>query len=385
VGRRYAKRTSAIFSAITRRNVLKSLAASLVGLAGCGRKSTDPLTADVAEMLMLCFYGSTTWSVMSRMLAAHLAAGRIGGVVFDASNVGSRQDVIDLVQMFCTSAPTVPLIAIDHEGGSVQRLKSKHGFTTLPRALVVAQTVSVDQARSLYAQAASEMAAIGFNLNLAPVVDLHDPANPPIGHFGRAFASDPETVTSYAEAFIDGFASANVLCAPKHFPGHGHSLADSHYGLPDITSTWSEKELEPYARLIADGRAKIIMGGHLRLATIEREALPTTLSRAATHGLLREKLGFNGVIMTDSLDMDAVLGLVSRREAVIKAIAAGNDLLMIKNVGLFDPYLPQNVVIWVRDAIERGVLRERDIIESADRVRKLKQEIGGRSMSALSV
>ena len=83
--------------------------------------------------------------------------------------------------------------------------------------------------------------------------------------------------------------------------------------------------------------------------------------------------------------MDAVLGLVSRREAVIKAIAAGNDLLMIKNVGLFDPYLPQNVVIWVRDAIERGVLRERDIIESADRVRKLKQEIGGRSMSALSV
>ena len=134
-----------------------------------------------------------------------------------------------------------------------------------------------------------------------------------------------------------------------------------------------------------DGRAKIFMGGHLRLATIEREALPTTLSRAATHGLLREKLGFNGVIMTDSLDMDAVLGLVSRREAVIKAIAAGNDLLMIKNVGLFDPYLPQNVVIWVRDAIERGVLRERDIIKSADRVRKLKQEIGGRSMSALSV
>jgi beta-N-acetylhexosaminidase len=269
----------------------------------------------------------------------------------------------------------MPLIAIDHEGGSVQRLKAKQGFTRLPQALAVAQTLSPDQARSLYAQAASELAALGFNLNLAPVVDLHDPANPPIGQFGRAFASDPETVASYAEAFIDGFASADILCAPKHFPGHGHSSADSHYGLPDITSTWSEKELDPYARLIADGRAKIIMGGHLRLKTIEREALPTTLSRAATHGLLREKLSFRGVIMTDSLDMDAVLGFVSRRDAVIKAIAAGNDLLMIKNVGLFDPYLPQNVVSWIRDAIDKGLLRESDIANSANRVRELKQQL----------
>jgi beta-N-acetylhexosaminidase len=226
---------------------------------------------------------------------------------------------------------------------------------------------------------------VGFNLNLAPVVDLHDPANPPIGQFGRAFASDPATVAAYAEAFIDGFSSANILCAPKHFPGHGHSRGDSHFELPDITSSWSEQELEPYERLIADGRAKIIMGGHLRLATIEREPIPTTLSYAVTHGLLREKLGFRGVIMTDSLDMDAVLGTLSRRDAVIKAISAGNDILMIKNVGLFDPFLPQNVVAWVRDAIEEGALRECEIADAAERVRKVKQEIAvGRRSTAFS-
>lgn len=372
---------------ITRRNVLKVLVGSgaAVAEAACGQQGTDPLSADVAEMLMLSFNGRTTVSVSAQMLAAHLAAGRVGGVVFAKSNVGSRQDVIELVQLFSTSARSVPLIAIDHEGGAVQRLDEKQGFTPLPRALVVAQTLSLDQARSLYARAASELAAGGFNLNLAPVVDLHDPANPPIGHFGRAFASDPATVAAYAEAFIDGFSSANILCAPKHFPGHGHSRGDSHFELPDITSSWSEQELNPYEGLIADGRAKIIMGGHLRLATIEKEPVPTTLSYAVTHGLLREKLGFRGVIMTDSLDMDAVLGILSRRDAVIKAISAGNDILMIKNVGLFDPYLPQNVVAWVRDAIERGALHERDIADAAERVRKVKQEIaGGGRVSALS-
>jgi beta-N-acetylhexosaminidase len=117
------------------------------------------------------------------------------------------------------------------------------------------------------------------------------------------------------------------------------------------------------------------MGGHIRLSTIEREPVPTTMSRAVTHDLLRTHLGYRGVVMTDSLDMDAVGNVLNRRDAVIKAITAGNDILMIKNVVPFDPFLPQNVVKWVRDAIERGVLREQDIVESADRIRQLKKGI----------
>ena len=182
-------------------------------------------------------------------------------------------------------------------------------------------------------------------------------------------------MVAYAEAFIDAFSSANVLCSPKHFPGQGLSQGDSHWDLPDITPTWSERELEPYARLIASGRARIIMGGHVRLSTIEREPVPTTLSRAVMHGLLREKLRYDGVVLTDSLDMFGVAKIVSRQEAVIKAISAGSDLLMIKNVVPFDPYLPQNVVAWIREAIENGILKENDIVQSADRIRKLKQNL----------
>lgn len=364
-------------SAPTRRNVLAGLVGSgaAAALAACGGVNHDPLSADVAEMLMLSFNGSTTLSLSAQLLASHIAAGRVGGVVFSKMNVGSRRDVIELVQLFSTSARSVPLIAIDHEGGAVPRLVERQGFTLIPRALDVANTLSLEQARFLYTKAGSELASVGFNLNLAPVVDVHDPTNPPIGRFGRAFSTEPVTIAAYAEAFIDGFSSAGILCAPKHFPGHGHSRGDSHYELPDITSSRSEVELQPYERLISDGKAKIIMGGHLRLASIEKEPVPTTLSNTVTHGLLRERLGFRGVIMTDSLDMDAVLGTLTRRDAVIRAVSAGNDILMIKNVGLFDPCLPQNVLAWVRDAIKEGVLRERDIADAAERVRKIKQEI----------
>jgi beta-N-acetylhexosaminidase len=362
----------------TRREVLGALIATgASALTTSCAQSTDPIATHIAEMLMLCFWGSTTRSISALLLANHLSAGRIGGVVFDKSNVGSREDVAELINLFSSSARTVPLIAIDHEGGSVQRLDKKRGFSTLPSARTVAQTLSVDEARDLYSRAAEEFAALGFNLNLGPVVDLYDRENPAIGRFGRAYDSDPATVVAYADAFIDAFSSAKVLCSPKHFPGQGLARGDSHWDLPDITRTWSERELEPYARLIESGRARIIMGGHVLLSTMEREPVPTTLSRAVTHGLLRERLGYEGVVLTDSLDMFGVAKIVSRKEAVLKAISAGNDLLMIKNVVPFDPFLPQNVVTWIREAIESGALNERDIVESADRIRKLKNGLSG--------
>jgi beta-N-acetylhexosaminidase len=141
------------------------------------------------------------------------------------------------------SAKGTPLIAIDHEGGSVQRLTERHGVSRLPAAQSVTASLSPDRARALYAQAGSEIARLGFTLNLAPVVDLHDPTNPAIGHFGRSFDDDPARVLAYARAFVDGFADAGVLCALKHFPGNGHILGDSHRGPADgftgQSGTWS--------------------------------------------------------------------------------------------------------------------------------------------------
>jgi beta-N-acetylhexosaminidase len=324
---------------------------------------------DVGAMLMLGWSGTTIESFSAQVLARHVAAGRAGGVFFVKENVGSLEDVRSLVRLF--SAKATPLIAIDHEGGWVQRLTERHGVSRLPTAQSVADSLSPDRAQALYAQAGSEIARLGFTLNLAPVVDLHDPTNPAIGHFGRAFDADPVRVLAYARAFVDGFAEAGVLCALKHFPGNGHTLGDSHHG-PADGSNWSERDLAPYAQLIAAGRARLIMAGHAQIPSLEPRPVPVSLSEPVMRGLLRQRLNFNGVAMTDDLDMQAVSSLMPRREAVIKAISAGNDLLMIRNVGDFDPELPRRVVAWVQEAIAAGTLSRAQIAEAADRVRGLQ-------------
>ena len=240
---------------------------------------------------------------------------------------------------------------------------------------MVATTLSPARAQVLYAEAGAQFAAMGFNMNLAPVVDLHDPANPAIGRYDRAFSADPDQVAAYAGAFIRGFASVGIACALKHFPGHGRSREDSHQAMPDITQTWSDQELEPYRQLIASGQAPAIMGGHLRLGTFDRDPVPTTLSPAVTTGLLRGRLKFAGVAMTDDLDMTGVSTGFERREAVIRAIGAGNDLLMIRNEVHFDPGLPASVSLWIGASIAEGRLRRGAVTDAAKRVRVLRRTL----------
>jgi beta-N-acetylhexosaminidase len=333
--------------------------------------SAPTLEQDVAAILMLGWTGHTVQSPSAQALAGHISAGRVGAVVFVKENVGSHQEVQSLVTLFTEAV--VPLIAIDHEGGVVQRLTERHGVSRLPSPRSVAGSLTPERAQALYAEAGSEIARLGFNLNLAPVVDLHDPTNPQIGHYDRAFDADPARVRIYAQAFVDGFAAAGVLCALKHFPGDGHARQDGHFGLPDGPTIWTERDLEPFTQLIRVGRAALVMVGHVRIDRLESRPIPVSLSRAVMTDLLRDRLGYTGVAMTDDLDMKAVSILMTRRQAVISAIAAGNDLLMIRNAEDFDPDLPRKVVAWVRDAIAAGEFSRGRIAQAALRVRQLRR------------
>ncbi len=335
----------------------------------------SPLATNLAEMLLVGFRGNASTDPQAKALASWVASGRVGGVFFVKENVGQRKDAARLIKLFKDAATdatlTEPLIAIDHEGGSVQRLVKRHGFTKLATANQVATTMTVEAAAALYASSAQEFAALGFTMNLAPSVDLHLPGNPVIGRWGRSFGADPATVVAYAGAFVAAFQAAGVACVLKHFPGHGRSLADSHKSLPDITKTWSEAELEPFAGMIANGHAPSIMGGHLLL----EGSMPTTLSASTMTGLLRGKLGYQGVSMTDDIDMAAVRAVASRRGAVIAAIEAGNDIIMIANLSNHNSKLPMDIEAWVTEAIAEGRLTEAGIAASAARVRALKQTI----------
>ncbi len=330
----------------------------------------DPLDFAIGQMLMLGFYGHSTNAISARLLAAQLRAGRAGGVFFVLQNIGSRDEVGSLIALFRAGCDPLlaPLLAIDHEGGVVQRLHAAHGFTPLPPAREVAASMTPDQAKALYARAGGELAALGFDINLAPVVDIDVPDNPAIGRHGRSFGGLGQ-IAAYASAFLEGFAEAGILCAAKHFPGHGHAQDDSHDGAADISALWTPAELAPFESLIRKGQPMMVMGGHLRLRALEPGGAAATLSRRIVTDLLRRKLNFTGVILTDDLDMGAVSGTMTRREAVIQAIAAGNDLLLIKNLFGYDPSLPRHITAWVRQAILEGRLSEARIMESASRIR----------------
>lgn len=332
----------------------------------------DELAAAVGQLLLVGFYGASRSSPSARLLARQAQRGQVGAVFFVHQNVGSLAQVKGLLDLF-RDGGTAPLLAIDHEGGIVQRLTDAHGMSRLPAARDVAASLSPDEAYALYARAGRELAALGFDINLGPVVDIDAPDNPAIGVFGRAYGTEPDRITAYAQAFLAGFSAAGILCAAKHFPGHGLAVSDSHEGAADISATWTEAELEPFARLIASPTAPpLMMMGHLRLDPVAPDGRPATISTPIVTGLLRRRLGYQGVVVTDDLDMKAVSDLMGRKEAVVQAIAAGCDLLMVKNLFGYDPLLPQRAVRWVRDAIARGELSEAQVMAAAQRVRALR-------------
>ena len=334
----------------------------------------DELAAAVAELLLVGFYGANSRSLSARLLARQVRRGQVGGVFFVAQNIGKIDELTGLVRLF-RAGRTRPLLAIDHEGGVVQRLTVAHGFTRLPAARKVSATLSPKEAGRIYAQAGQELAAFGFNVNLGPVLDIDDPENLAIGKPKRSYGTDPECIAAYGEAFAGGFAGAGVLCAAKHFPGHGRSVDDSHYGVADISASWTEEEMEPFARLLASPLAPaMVMVGHLRLDRVAPDGRPATVSPPIVTGLLREQFGYNGVVMTDDIDMDAVSSLMSRKEAFVQAIAAGNDLIMIKNLFGYDPLMPQRAVRWVRKAIARGTLTEAQVMAAAARVHAIRMQ-----------
>ncbi len=323
------------------------------------------------QLLVPGFPGSTPDSRSAKALANHIAAGRAGGALFLRHNVKSGSNSRALAAKFA-GASRRSLLAIDQEGGKVQRLGKKHGFTPIPTAQWVAGNKSVEEARTLYAKAGRELRAAGFNLNMAPSVDIQDPKNPVIGKYGRGFSTDVERISAYAGAFVDGFASAGVACSLKHFPGHGSSRGDSHDGFVDITKTWSEQEMVPFQRLA--NKAPLIMGGHLFHPQFSNGKAPVTFSQKALIKKLRHGLGYNGVILTDDLDMGAIRKSFQLREAIILALAAGNDLLLLSNSLNYDENLPADAVAWIERAVSDGRISPSGLKASYKRVMNLKKQ-----------
>ena len=334
----------------------------------------------IGQMLMFGFSGTEPNQKGPQAIARQLCEGTIGGVILLGHNVKSAGQVKRLTTLFRGAGASVtPLIAVDQEGGRVQRLGPKQGYKAIPRPAVVAAKVSPEKAFKIYVDAARQVRDAGFNVNLGPVVDVNvNPKNPIIGRLGRSFGETPGTVIAYAQAFIAAHHRIGILTALKHFPGHGSSLRDSHKGFVDISKTWQrDRELAPFSALANDNTyGDMVMSGHLYhrgLADDGRE--PATLSSQAINGLLRTQLGYQGVVITDDLEMGAIRNNFKFRDTIIKAVRAGNDILLISNSAKPDRQLPSKVIGLIKQAVASGELDMGTLEAAFDRVRRLKQKL----------
>lgn len=389
----------------TRRQLLAMGAGAALGLSGVLSKTSEAWVGDpmptntdtppvelilvppmpetisfkIAQMLMVGFQGTVLRE--STPIWDAIRNYRIGGVLlFDnpdpsIGNIDSPSQLKTLTTSLQELTPVPLLIATDQEGGAVARLKPRNGFPAMPSQQTLGNLNDPAATRRYANSTAFVLKDHGINLNLAPVVDLNtNPSNPVIGSLGRSFSADPAIVTSQSSSVLSAHADQGVYCALKHFPGHGSSRADSHAGFVDVTNTWSRIELEPYKRLIASGQCNIIMTAHIFNANLDPD-LPATLSRATITGLLREELGYDGVIMTDDMQMGAITAYYSFDKAIELTIKAGVDIITIGSNVLYGPSTVKRAIGIITGLLERGEITYDRIDASYRRIKRLKSSL----------
>lgn len=328
------------------------------------------LEEQIGQLFMVGFAGITpTPDVLDLIQRYH-----VGGVIFFTRNIGTAQQVADLTRSLQSAAQAAGhryplLISIDQENGMVRRLGDD--MTAFPGNMALGAIGSEHIAADVAQATGEELKALGINMNLAPDADVNNnPANPVIGV--RSFGEDPEDVARLTAAAVRGYHAAGVISTLKHFPGHGDTATDSHRALPVIPHTLERLaavELVPFQRGIAAG-ADTVMIAHIFLpALMPPDGLPTTISPAIIQGLLRKQLGYDGVVISDCMEMDAITNTVGAAQGSVLALQAGTNLVLVSHRAD-----RQRASIEAALAAARsGALSPATIRQAAERVLRLKQ------------
>lgn len=325
----------------------------------------------VAQLFMVNLYGAGLTEAGRDFLMRY----QPGGVVLLGENISTPDAVTRLTnsyQQTIKDAGGIPLlVSVDQEGGPISHLQD--GFTTFPTSELLTAAGDADLAHATGAAIADELSAVGVNMDLAPIADLETNPNNPI-IVRRSFGSDPVLVSPMVAAFIEGMQGAGVISTAKHFPGHGESSTDSHTGLPVINLTrerLEQVELAPF-RAAIDSGVGAIMVAHIWYPALESQPdLPASLSANVVTGLLRDELGYDGIIMTDALDMDAIDTTYNYSDAVLQAVEAGVDLVIAAHISLD---AQQQAIQALIDAVHAGTISEERINESARRILTAKAQ-----------
>lgn len=324
----------------------------------------------LGQKLVFGFHGTE----LSPEFKALICRYKIGNVILFLRNVESagqlRRLCGEIQQLIQAETGHPAFIIIDQEGGMVSRLPAD--AVNVPGAMALAATGDAENARLASEITVRQLRGLGANFNMAPVLDVNsNPANPVIGV--RSFGDDPESVAAFGCASIAPYENSGVLCCLKHFPGHGDTAVDSHLGLPRVDKTeeaLEQLELIPFRRAIRAG-APAVMMSHVLFPNIAEDNLPCTMSRYMVTDFLRKKLGFQGLILTDCMEMLAIQNHYGTPQGVVAAIRAGVDLAEISSRMDLEEASAQAL----NEAAARGELNLQEIQESVDRILKFKQQL----------
>lgn len=349
----------------------------------------DSLRAKIGQLLIIGFSGCeiTENSAIFKALQEE----NIGGVLlfdYDFTNKSYGKNLKNVAQIKRLTADLKhfashdregklhqPLfVAIDYEGGAVDRLSKIDGCMKTMSAEQLAK-LPEGEFVSEVKKMAQTLKELGFNLNFAPVVDLNlNEKEGIIGKLGRSFSKDSRLVSRAAKDFITAFRDLGIVCAYKHFPGHGSASGDTHQGFVDVTDTFRSEELLPYQTLLKENIEPVmVMTAHVINRALDNTGLPATLSYPILTDLLRKELGFNGVIISDDLQMQAISDHYSLEESLAMTLNAGADMVIFGNQ--LGQHTAKEVIDCIEGLVKTGVVNATRIDESYQRIIRQKQMI----------
>lgn len=366
-----------------------------IGCQNLTKTTPVSLESKIGQMVMVGF--RETQITPNDAIYSMIKNKNLGGVVLYNRDLPSQESIVrniksptqlkNLIKKLQSISPGKLLISIDEEGGLVSRLDEKSGFLKHKSHKFIGEYDNMDTTKMWAKEMATELSNLGINMNFAPVLDLNlNPKNPIIGMKERSFSDNANTVIKHGRIFVKEHNLQNILCVPKHFPGHGSSDSDSHKGLTDVTKTWSLDELIPFKELIKDKTIDVIMTSHIYNERLD--TLPSTLSPKIISQLLREDFGFNGVIISDDMQMRAISSFYNFETAIEKAINSGVDILLFSNNAapcrenvpgcqelFYDENLAEKTIQHITKLVLDGHISEKRIDKSYQRILKMKSKI----------
>lgn len=366
--------------------VVSAALASAMLPSAFSEEATDAVEAKLTAMTLREKVGQLFWvrpealdfsrnpekKTLTQTMRRNLEQYPVGGIVVFKKNIQDENQLSSLIADFQSASKIPMIVAVDEEGGSVARLANHEAFS-LPKyksARDIGETGDPEQARQMGQTIGDYLRSYEFNLDFAPVADVDsNPANPVIGR--RAFSTDAQQTAQMVAAAVEGFHEAGMLCTVKHFPGHGDTGQDSHYGTATSYKSWEEMkamEMLPFEAGIAAG-VDVVMTAHITTPNATTDGLPASLSYTMITERLRGELGFQGVIVTDALEMNAIKNHFTPEGSAVAALGAGVDVLLM-------PSDLRTAFDGVVQAVEDGTLSEERLNESVRRVLTLKQKAG---------